>query len=84
NLFISVCTSFYCVGQSANDIYNYHDTRINPPYGSAQQLLGKTHIINVFVSDDRKGWSGEDKNKMLYKEQAGLGWINWHAKKWGI
>ncbi|MBN8837900.1 MAG: hypothetical protein J0I09_11610 [Sphingobacteriia bacterium] len=70
--------------QQLNPDYIYHDNRVNPAFGSAQTLQGKTHIINVFVSDDRKGWSAEDKADMHFKEKEGLGWINWHAKKWGI
>ncbi|MBA4197819.1 MAG: hypothetical protein C0459_09715 [Chitinophaga sp.] len=64
--------------------YLYHDTRENPAYGSAKKLLGSTYIINCFVSADRKGWNMADKNYVLRLQNEGLGWIQWHANKWGI
>jgi hypothetical protein len=72
-----------CVAQ--NPQYYVHDAnRINPMYGSAKELKGKTYVINCFVSDDKRGWKTEDKKLMIALEAEGLGWIQWYKKDWGI
>jgi hypothetical protein len=82
---VTICCiySSYCFAQENNSIYNYHDTsRINHAYGSAKTMMGKTHIINCFVSAGRKTWKQSEKDETLRKEQAGIYWLKKQAAKW--
>ncbi len=72
-----------CMAQ--NPQYYVHDANlINPMYGSAKELKGKTYIINCFVSDDKRGWKIDEKKMKIAEEAEGLGWIQWYKKDWGI
>jgi hypothetical protein len=82
-LFFLIVVPSLIFSQTGNP-YFYHDTRKNPAYGSAKKLTGSTYIINCFISADRRGWSEGDKNYVLRLQEEGLGWIQWHAKKWNI
>jgi hypothetical protein len=56
--------------------YLYYDTTtINPAYGSAKQLKGKTHIVNCYVSVGNYKWSAAEKKSILAKQAAGLEWL---------
>jgi hypothetical protein len=43
--------------------------------GSAKALRGKVHVVNVFISDDRKGWDKEEKLSVLKGQDYGLKWV---------
>ena len=79
-------TSVSIFSQSAQSAQYYiHDAnKPNPMFGSARELKGKTHIINCFVSDDKRGWNKKDKALEIAMEMEGLGWLQYHKSDWYI
>ena len=59
--------------------YPPNATRYNAAYGSAKALNGKVKVIDIFVSDDKKGWSDEDKKMALAKQEYGHRWVQKQA-----
>jgi len=56
----------------------------NSPYGSATDLKGKTVVINCFVSKVGNEWTTEEKEKVLSKQNDGLGWLQKQASRWKV
>ncbi len=62
--------------------YPPNATRYNEAYGSAKALTGKVKVIDIFVSDDKKGWSDEDKKMALAKQEYGHRWVQTQARQY--
>ena len=62
--------------------YPPNATRYNEAYGSAKSLTGKIKVIDIFISDDKKGWSDEDKKLALAKQEYGHRWVQEQARKY--
>lgn len=54
----------------------------NEPWGSAQNLQGKTLVVNCFISELDKPWTADEKKSILLKEKDGFDWIKLEAYSW--
>ena len=54
----------------------------NEPYGSAGDCIGKTLVVNCFVSESKTPWTTGEKEGIITKENIGFEWLKKQAFKW--
>jgi len=55
----------------------------NLPYGSAGNCLGKSLLVNCFITEVGSNWSDQEKEIILEKEKEGIEWLINQAIIWG-
>lgn len=60
---------------------NYSPTVMN--VGSGKKLIGKTLVINVFMSDKKSEWEMDDVKKTLATVNESINWIQENADQYG-
>lgn len=76
---IFIIILFFLYQKSTVAQYPRDSIKYNETYGSAKALRGRVHIVNFFVSDDKKGWTYEDKKLVLDEQDYGNRWMQRQA-----
>ena len=55
----------------------------NKPFGSAGNCIGKSLVVNCFISEIGNKWNTAEKDSILQKEQLGFNWLYKQSTNWG-
>jgi flavodoxin len=57
---------------------------LNNPFGSASNCIGKSLLVNCFISEVGSPWKEEEKGTILVKESQVIEWLKKQGIKWGV